>query len=121
MGFYNILFATYNDLLKKLRQEDTELTSIVLVFACQTIHLIATLALLTKFTSLTLVRFSSKYYLLIFLIPWLALEFSYYSKQTRARILEEFNQMPNKKKKTWAVISLIAFAVPLIAIPILFT
>jgi len=120
MNFYNKAFAVYNSILKTF-SEDSEFTSIGLIFISQWIHLMFILAIIQKISGiLFFYHFSSKYYLLILLVPWFFIVYKFYSKSKIEKIIKEFEEKSNRKRTIWGVVTIASLIIPLSVLFILF-
>jgi hypothetical protein len=123
MKFYNNLFVAYDNMLKRLRLDDTEFTSIVLVFVSQGIHILVILAIIRLFAGRQFLYdlIPARFYLIIFMVPWFVILYKYYSVERKKKIIELFNKKPEQEKIFWQLFAIITILIPIIIFPILFT
>jgi hypothetical protein len=116
MGFYNNIFAYF---FKNLNSNDPRDASVCLLGAIQILHLAVILSAFKYFTHINLLNLGSKYYSLLFTIPWLFFLFKFYSKEKSKTLLENFNKKFRPVQFMWAIISVASIFVSMILLFIL--
>jgi len=116
MLFYNNLYASYNIILKELKNFDPRYTSIFLVATCQLIHLLLLFRIIQNSTGIIIFpyRFSSKYNILLIAVPLIIILYVYYSNNRIEQILKQFEKKPKKEKLVWQIVSITLLLIPLI-------
>jgi hypothetical protein len=101
-------------------QRDTEFGAVLLVAAVMFIHLVSLLLIISGITGLRILSsLPSKYYALIVGIPLSIVLFKYYSKVKVNHLMDDYGLMPAGKRDFWALLSILAWILPIILIYLL--
>ena len=116
LRFYNDIYAY---LLKNYNSDDPRWASICVVALIHILHLSLLLLAFEYLTHVSLLNVKSKYYSLLFTIPWLLILFNYYSEERSRVLLQRFNQKKRSAQMRWGVMSVLSIFVPLVLVLVL--
>jgi hypothetical protein len=120
MSFYNNVFAATYKYYARYKTEAPRFSAVCVVTVSQIVLFFLILVLLKKTGAIDIFgMLPSKYYFIPVFLLWLFLVYRHYTNNRAIEVVHLFEQKPLRERRTWGILTIICFILPIIIIAFL--